>query len=111
MTPAERLVDALLAGDAAALRALRDEPGLGPVVEAGLARLAPDLVLSADEHAVLRAVSGHPGLSAAELTSLVGPAFAAASASLLERGLVTSRRFERSDCWVRTARGAQALSR
>jgi hypothetical protein len=108
VTPAERLVDALLAGDAAALRALRGEPGLGAVVEAGLARLEPDTALTPDELVVLTAVSGRPGLSAAELTELVGPAFSAA-ASLVERGLVTSRRFDRTDCWVRTALGAAVL--
>ena len=109
-TAAERVVDALLTGSVGALRALADDAGVGEVARAGLARLAPD-DLTPDDVAALRAVSGHPGLSAAELTDLVGPGFPSASARLLERGLVTSTRFERADCWSRTARGAQVLAR
>lgn len=108
MTPAERLVDALLAGDVARLRALRGEPGLAEVVQAALDRLDPAPVLSDAERAALRAVAGHPGLSAAELADLV-PGFAEAAPRLLELGLVTDRRFERADCWSRTALGAQVL--
>lgn len=108
MTPAEVVVDALLNGDLHALRALLDHPTVGSVARAGLARLAPD-DLTPDELALLQAVSGHPGLSAAELVELVGPAFGPASARLLELELVTSHRFERADCWSRTARGAAVL--
>ena len=110
MTAAERVVEALLSGDVGALRAMTHDPGVGEVARAGLARLAPD-DLAPDDVLVLRAVSGHPGLSAAELTALVGPVFASASARLLERGLVTSTRFTRADCWSRTARGAEVLTR
>lgn len=115
MTPAERLAAALLEADVPALHALL--PGLdGPLAEvarAGLARLDPSLpagAVSLPSGAVvlLRAVSGRPGLSAVELRELVGDA-ADAAGLLLERGLVTSRRFDRTDCWSRTALGAQVL--
>ncbi len=106
MTPADRVVDALLSGDVAALRDLRDSE-VGDVARAGLARLAPD-DLPDDAVVLLRAVSGHPGLSRAELAGLVGDAVGAADL-LLERGLVTSRRFDRTDCWSRTAEGAALL--
>ena len=57
-------------------------------------------------------MSGRPGLSAAELQELtgLGERFGPASRALLEDGLVTSSRFERGDCWARTARGASALA-
>ena len=60
--------------------------------------------------ALLLAVSGHPGLSAAELGELTGVDVAAAGRELLAAGLVTSTRFSRSDCWVRTSAGAAALA-
>ena len=110
MTGVERVVDALLSGDVAELRGLADDAVVGAVARAGLARLAPD-DLGPEDLVVLRAVSGHPGLSAAELAALVGPVFGPASARLLERGLVVSSRFERADCRARTARGAQVLAR
>ena len=113
MTPAERLVDALLARDVARLRALRGDPALAEVVlaevvQVALDRLDPAPTLSDAELAALRAVAGHPGLSAAELAD-VAPGFVGAAPRLLELGLVTDRRFERGDCWSRTALGAQVL--
>ena len=110
MSPAERVAAALLSGDVVALRVLARDPAGGEVARAGLARLAPD-DLSPDDVLVLRAVSGHPGLSAAALTDLVGSVFASTSRRLLELGLVTSTRFGRADCWSRTAHGAQVLAR
>ncbi|MCU1693156.1 MAG: hypothetical protein JWM64_2247 [Frankiales bacterium] len=111
MSPAEQVVDALLAGDVEALRRLRSDPDVGPVARAGLLRLAPSDVdhdLPDDAVVLLRAVSGRPGLSRAELQELVGNAVGAADL-LLERGLVTSRRFDRTDCWTRTSAGAALL--
>ncbi len=61
-----------------------------------------------DDVAVLRVVAGHPGLSAADLTALA-PGFRDAAPRLLALGLVTSSRFERADCWARTAAGAAVL--
>lgn len=80
---------------------------MGAVARAGLARLAPD-DLPDDAVVLLRAVSGHPGSSRVQLAELVGPAVGTAGL-LLERGLVTDRRFERTDCWARTAAGAALL--
>ncbi len=110
MTPAESVVAALLDGDLTALGALQDHPVVGEVARAGLARLAPNDLTAADLE-VLRAVGGHPGLSAAELTDRVGPAFAAAGARLRALGLLSAQRFERADCWTRTAEGTQVLRR
>ena len=115
-TPAEQVVEAVLADDPLpALRALLprlDDPALLDVVLAaerrlGVVRLDPD----GDPARLLAAISGHPGLSAAELAERtgLGERFAAAARPLLTAGLVTSSRFARSDCWSRTARGASAL--
>ena len=117
---ATRVAYALLDHDADALRRLAGELagpdpavlGLRDAVRAGLARLVPeedDDPLTGDDVRLLRTVSGHPGLTAAELAERLGPAFSAAAPRLLERGLVTSTRFERTDCWTRTARGAAVL--
>ena len=114
---AERVVDALLGpSPLPSLRALLPrlaDPSLRAVVLAaerrlGVVRLDPD----GDEARLLTAVSGRPGLAAAELAALtgLGARFAAAARALVEDGLVTSSRFERTDCWSRTARGAQALA-
>ena len=116
-SPAEQVVEAVLADDPLpALRALLprlDEPALREVVLAaerrlGVVRLDPD----GDPARLLAAVSGHPGLTAAELAELtgLGERSAAASRVLLEDGLVASSRFGRGDCWSRTARGASALA-
>jgi hypothetical protein len=110
VTPAQRVADALLDGDLEVLRALA--PGLtgdlDDVVRAGLARLDPSTAPLPDGALrLLRAIAGHPGLSRAELAELVGDAGPADL--LLERGLVTSRRFDRTDCWSRTPRGAELL--
>ena len=115
-TPAEQVADALLAADPlAALQDLLprvDDPALRDVLHAaerrlGVVRLDPD----GGPARLLRAVAGHPGLSAAELAERtgLGERFAAAARPLLTDGLVTSSRFARSDCWSRTARGASAL--
>ena len=117
---ATRVADALLDHDLDALRTLAAELagpdpaalGLRDAVRAGLARLVPsedDDALTDDDVRVLRTVSGHPGLTGAELGERLGAAFATAAPRLLERGLVTSTRFERTDCWTRTARGAAVL--
>ncbi len=81
------------------LRVLR-APGAEPALEPG----SPAAVL-------LLAVSGHPGLSAAELRELTGVDVADAGPPLVAAGLVTSSRFSRTDCWVRTAAGARAAAR
>jgi len=59
---------------------------------------------------LLLAISGHPGLSAAELRHLTGLDVAAVGRGLLDAGLVTSSRFARGDCWVRTGSGARAVA-
>jgi len=59
---------------------------------------------------LLLAVSGRPGLSAAELAALTGLDVAAVGRQLVDAGLVTSSRFTRQDCWTRTARGAEFAS-
>lgn len=109
MSDAQRVADALLHADVSALRALLPAltGELADVVRAGLARLDPD-ALPGEALALLRAVAGHPGLSLAQLRDLVGDAVATADL-LLERDLVTSRRFERTDCWSRTPAGAALL--
>ena len=107
----ERLVDAVLADHPViALAALRPELSgdLLAVADAARRRLGPVVVAGTPEADLLLAVSGRPGLSAAELRELV-PAFGTAATVLLADGLVTSTRFERADCWTRTARGALAL--
>ncbi len=60
---------------------------------------------------LLLAISGHPGLSAAELAAVTGLDVTCPGRELLDAGLVTSSRFERSDCWARTASGAQEAAR
>lgn len=60
---------------------------------------------------LLLAISGHPGLSAAELAERTGLDVARPGRQLLDVGLVTSSRFERSDCWARTTSGAQEAAR
>ena len=81
------------------LRVLRRTGGVRPEPGSPAARL-------------LLVVSGHPGLSASELAELsgLGGQFAAASRELLATGLVTSTRFERSDCWSRTPAGAREVA-
>lgn len=113
MSEAAALVDALLGPEPlAALRALAlDDPALREVRELAVRRLttAPP---SAGALVLLRAVSRFPGLSRAELaerTGLDAPALADAARDLLDRGLVTSQRFGRTDCWSRTAAGAALL--
>jgi hypothetical protein len=114
VTPAEQLAAALLADDP-----LAELAGVRPVVAHDASLLA--VLVAAErrlggvgldphgaEAAALRAVSGHPGLSAAELEDLVS-GFRGVSTVLLELGLVSSTRFERSDCWSRTTRGAAVL--
>ena len=59
---------------------------------------------------LLLAVSGHPGLTAEALTALSGVDAAAVGRELLAAGLVTSSRFERNDCWSRTAAGAVVVA-
>ncbi|MCW2777579.1 MAG: hypothetical protein JWN17_1304 [Frankiales bacterium] len=111
MTSAERVAAALLDGDVDALRALAPvvRGDLADVVRAGLARLEPDADVLPDAAVrLLRAVAGHPGSSRAELRELTGDD-ADTAELLLERGLVTSRRFERTDCWSRTPLGAELL--
>ncbi|MCW2620505.1 MAG: hypothetical protein JWL64_107 [Frankiales bacterium] len=114
MTPAERLAAALLSEDpltelAAVRPAVAHDASLLAVLVAAERRLG-GIGLDPDgpEAAALRAVSGHPGLSAAELGGLVD-GFAAVSGTLLDLGLVSSSRFERHDCWSRTTRGAALL--
>jgi hypothetical protein len=81
----------------------------------GGAPTAPDvprLVPGSPAARLLRAVSGFPGSSAAELAGLClldADAFAAAGGELLTAGLVTDSRFDVPDCWVRTDRGRRAL--
>ena len=108
-----RLLDALLAQDAAALEALRPtlDGDLAALADAALARLALRVPPAGSDAArLLLAVSGHPGLSLAEVAEFAGVAAPAAAArTLLDDGLVVDRRFERGDVWARTARGAQAV--
>ena len=59
---------------------------------------------------LLLAISGHPGLARAELEELTGLDVAAAGRQLVDAGLVTSSRFDRPDCWSRTAAGARAAA-
>jgi DNA-binding MarR family transcriptional regulator len=62
--------------------------------------------------ALLRAVSRFPGLSRPELAERTGLApdmLVRAADELLAKGLATSQRFERSDCWSRTTAGAAVL--
>lgn len=113
MTEAEHLVDALLGPHPlAALDALvLTEPALLQVREAARRRLATTPP-GAEALRLLRAVSRFPGLTRAELaepSGLAQPELRAAADELLAKGLVTSTRFERSDCWSRTAAGAAAL--
>lgn len=93
-------------------RAVREE--FEQVSVTGSLRVLRRLGLNPGSHAarLLRVIGGHPGLCAAELAALsgLGPGFAAAGRELLEAGLVTSERFERTDCWSRTARGTQVAA-
>ena len=110
----ERLVDALLSDrPLPALEALRPELDgtLLEVADAAVARLALRVPPAGSPAArLLLAVSGHPGGSLAELAAVAGLEDAGpAAASLLADGLVVDRRFDRTDCWARTSRGAQAV--
>lgn len=110
----ERLVDALLSDrPLPALAALRPELDgtLLAVADAAVARLTLRVPPAGSPAALLLlAVSGHPGCSLTELAALAGLEDAGpAAASLLADGLVADRRFDRTDCWARTARGAQAV--
>jgi len=60
---------------------------------------------------LLLAISGHPGLSSAELAALTGLDVSRPGRDLLAAGLVASSRFERSDCWTRTSSGAREVAR
>jgi hypothetical protein len=113
---ADALAQALLGDDPrAALAALAlTDPALVAVREAAERRLgAVRLEPGSAAARLLLAVSGHPGLSAAELAALpelAGVDTGRAGARLLAAGLVTSTRFSRADCWTRTAAGAQAVA-
>lgn len=112
-TEPEALVDALLGDDPqAALAALvLTEPALLAVRAAAERRLGVVRLASGTAAAqLLLAISGHPGLSAAELEELTGRPTSAPGRELLAAGLVTSARFERTDCWSRTAAGARAVA-
>lgn len=65
-------------------------------------------LLSAPEAELLRLIGARPGLNRAELTRLF-PDFGTTAATLLEKELVSSTRFGRSDCWSRTSEGAAIL--
>ena len=71
-----------------------------------LRRPGPTLLPGSLAARLLAAIGGHPGRSAAELSELTGLDARAVGRELLEAGLVTASRFERSDCWSRTAAGA-----
>ena len=115
-TTAQQVVDALL-GDAPlpALEALLPrlgDPALRDVVLAAQRRLrGVRLDPAGDAARLLLAVSGHPGRTAAKLAELsgLGDRCAAAAGDLVARGLVTPSRFDRPDCWARTAQGARAV--
>lgn len=108
------LLDALLSPDPLpGLRALRPRltGELAALTEAAIARLdlrVPDP--GSPEAVLLRAIAGRPGLSLAELQDVTGlPDVRTPAEALRQHELVTDRRFERTDCWSRTARGVQAL--
>ncbi len=116
---AERVAIALQDGAydevAAALSALLPSPettALLAVVRAGQSRAAvPRLGGGSPAARLLRAVGAFPGRNAAELrdvTRLDPEGFGAASRELLAAGLLTSTRFDKPDCWTRTARGTAA---
>ena len=110
----DRLVDALLSErPLPALEALRPELDgtLLDVADAAVARLTLRVPPAGSPAALLLlAVSGHPGCSLAELAAVAGlEDVAPVAASLLADGLVVDRRFDRTDCWARTSRGAQAV--
>jgi len=108
---ADALAGALLGPQPlAAVRALRPslDGALAEVADAALRRLGGLVAPGSPEAELLLLVSGRPGLSAAELTALF-PAFEEVVPALLEDDLVSDRRFERTDCWSRTGRGAAAV--
>ncbi len=112
----ERLLDALLSPEPLPrLRALRPTltGQLAELADLAIARLdlrVPDR--SSPEAVLLKAIAGHPGLSLAELQDVTGLEDVLTPADTLRQlDLATDRRFERTDCWSRTSRGAQALRR
>ncbi len=113
MNGPEDLVDALLGPQPlAALDALDlTDPSLRQVREAARQRLAA-APPGPQALQLLLALSRFPGLSRAELAARSGlPAedVEAAARELLSKGLATSERFGRTDCWSRTAAGAAAV--
>lgn len=109
----EALADALLSADPrAALAGLAlTDPALLAVRRAAERRLgAVRLEPGSPAARLLLAIAGHPGLSAAELHALTGLDVGAAGQELVDAALVTSSRFSRSDCWVRTTAGAAAAA-
>lgn len=96
----------------AALDALQlTDPVLQQVRDAARARLSATPPSTAARR-LLAVVSRFPGLSRAELAEhvdLPDAALAAAAQELLDKGLATSTRFGRGDCWSRTAAGAAVL--
>ncbi len=113
MSEPEDLVDALLGPrPLAALEALDlTDPSLQQVREVARQRLtaAPP---GPQALQLLLAVSRFPGLSRAELADRSGLPAAdvePAARELLAKGLATSVRFGRGDCWSRTPAGAAAV--